>query len=98
LNLSFPRIERYIPGVAFLYGFSQENERNPGQEVSATVVAAWTDSVEVKIKLPEYTVYKAVSFPVLWDSQWTYHNMTDSTLYQVYTSIKTAEPRCRPDV
>ncbi|MEQ2207416.1 hypothetical protein XENOCAPTIV_012080 [Xenoophorus captivus] len=47
------RIERYIPGVAFLYGFSQENERNPEQEVSATVVAAWTDSVEVKIKLPE---------------------------------------------
>nr|ACI30219.1 vitellogenin C [Xenotoca eiseni] len=75
------RIERYIPGVAFLYGFSQENERNPEQEVSATVVAAWTDSVEVKIKLPEYTVYKAVSFPVLRDSQWTYHNMTNSTLY-----------------
>ncbi|KAM4740042.1 vitellogenin 3, phosvitinless [Anableps anableps] len=47
------RIERYIPGMAFLYGFSQENERNPEQEVSATVVVAWTDSVDMKIKLPE---------------------------------------------
>ncbi|XP_005800536.1 vitellogenin-like [Xiphophorus maculatus] len=76
------RIERYIPGVALLYGFSERNERNPEQEVSATVVAAWTDSVDVEIKLPEYTVYnKAMSFPVLWSSQWLYQNMTCSTEY-----------------
>uniref|UniRef100_A0A3Q2CDP0 Vitellogenin 3, phosvitinless n=1 Tax=Cyprinodon variegatus TaxID=28743 RepID=A0A3Q2CDP0_CYPVA len=75
------RIERYIPGVAFLYGFSLENERNPKQEVSAAVVAAWTDSVDVKIKLPEYTVHKkAMSFPNMWSTQW-HKNMTNSTLY-----------------
>ncbi|KAM4575550.1 vitellogenin 3, phosvitinless [Fundulus diaphanus] len=75
------RIERYIPGMAFLYGFSQENERNPEKEASARVVAAWTDSVDVKIKLPEYTVYsRAMSFPVTWSSQWP-HNTTNSTLY-----------------
>ncbi|XP_014900520.1 vitellogenin 3, phosvitinless isoform X1 [Poecilia latipinna] len=76
------RIERYIPGVALLYGFSQKNERNPEKEVSASVLAAWRDSVDVEIKLPEYTVYnKAMSYPVQWNSEWLYCNMTSSTEY-----------------
>ncbi|XP_043985509.1 vitellogenin 3, phosvitinless [Gambusia affinis] len=74
------RIERYIPGVAFLHGFSEKNERNPEREVSATVLAAWTDSVDVEIKLPEYTVYKK-AIPFLWNSQWFYENMTCSAEY-----------------
>jgi len=49
----FSRIERYIPGVALLLGFHQENERNPKQEVSASVVAASADSVDVKVKFPQ---------------------------------------------
>lgn len=49
----FPRIESYIPGMAFLLGFYQENERNANQEVSASVVAASADSIDVKIKLPK---------------------------------------------
>ncbi|KAG8003726.1 Vitellogenin [Nibea albiflora] len=47
------RIESYIPGMAFLLGFSQQHERNAKQEVSASVVAASADSVDVKIKFPE---------------------------------------------
>ncbi|KAM7011880.1 vitellogenin 3, phosvitinless [Tautogolabrus adspersus] len=59
------RIESYVPGIAFLLGFSQQHERNSGQEVSATVVATSADSIDVKINFPEYTVYRqAVPFPL----------------------------------
>ncbi|XP_058494704.1 vitellogenin 3, phosvitinless [Solea solea] len=59
------RIESYIPGIGFLLGFNQEPERNAKQEVSASVVAASADSLDVKIRLPEYTVYrKAMPFPL----------------------------------
>ncbi|XP_039984094.1 vitellogenin 3, phosvitinless isoform X2 [Xiphias gladius] len=59
------RIESYIPGMAFLFGFYQQHERNAKQEVSASVVAASADSVNVKIKFPEYTVYRqAVPVPL----------------------------------
>lgn len=50
---TFPRIGSYIPGMAFLLGFSEQHERNAKQEVSASVVAASADSVNVKIKFPE---------------------------------------------
>ena len=49
----FPRTESYIPGMAFLLGFYQQHERNAKQEVSASVVAASADSVDLKIKFPE---------------------------------------------
>ncbi|XP_041647323.1 vitellogenin 3, phosvitinless [Cheilinus undulatus] len=59
------RIESYVPGMAFLLGFSQEHVRNTRQEVSASVVAASADSIDMKIKLPEYTVYRqAIPFPL----------------------------------
>ncbi|XP_034737765.1 vitellogenin 3, phosvitinless [Etheostoma cragini] len=57
------RIESYIPGVAFFLGFYETHERNAKQEISATVVAASADSVDVKIKFPELTVYRQ-AFPV----------------------------------
>uniref|UniRef100_A0A3P8VDW2 Vitellogenin 3, phosvitinless n=1 Tax=Cynoglossus semilaevis TaxID=244447 RepID=A0A3P8VDW2_CYNSE len=59
------RVESYIPGVALLLGFSEQHETNVKQEVTASVVAASADSVDVKLKLPEYTVYrKAIPFPL----------------------------------
>nr|ADD63988.1 vitellogenin C [Thunnus thynnus] len=59
------RTESYIPGMAFLLGFYQQHERNAKQEVSASVVAASADSIDVKIKFPEYTVYRqAIPFPL----------------------------------
>lgn len=48
-----PRIKSYIPGMAFLLGFYQQHERNAKQEVSASVIAASADSIDVKIKFPE---------------------------------------------
>lgn len=53
LSYAFTRIESYVPGMAFLLGFTQQNERNAKQEVSASVVAVSADSVDVKIKFPE---------------------------------------------
>ncbi|XP_076582051.1 vitellogenin 3, phosvitinless [Chaetodon auriga] len=59
------RIESYVPGIAFLLGFTQQHERNAKQEVSASVVAASADSVDMKIKFPEYTVYRqAIPVPL----------------------------------
>ncbi|KAM9848894.1 vitellogenin 3, phosvitinless [Aulostomus maculatus] len=59
------RIESYIPGMALLLGFYQQHERNAKQEVSASVVAASADSIDVKIKFPEYTVFRqAIPVPL----------------------------------
>ncbi|XP_053723141.1 vitellogenin 3, phosvitinless [Synchiropus splendidus] len=58
------RVETYIPGMAFLLGFYQQNERNNRQEIAATLVAASEDSVDVKLQFPEYTVYRQ-AIPVL---------------------------------
>uniref|UniRef100_H3C2Y7 Vitellogenin 3, phosvitinless n=1 Tax=Tetraodon nigroviridis TaxID=99883 RepID=H3C2Y7_TETNG len=69
------RIGRYIPGMAFLYGFSQQNENNAKQEVSASMVVTSADSVEVKVKFPEYTVSRqAIPFPMLPASFYTTTN------------------------
>nr|AFA26671.1 vitellogenin C [Dicentrarchus labrax] len=58
-------IESYIPGMAFLLGFSEQHERNAKQEVSASVVAASADSIDMKIKFPEYTVFRqAIPVPL----------------------------------
>nr|QAA78850.1 vitellogenin C [Channa punctata] len=59
------RIESYIPGVAFLFGFYQQQEVNVKQEVSASVAAASADSVDVRIAFPEFTIYRqAIALPV----------------------------------
>nr|XP_019936246.1 PREDICTED: vitellogenin-like [Paralichthys olivaceus] len=57
------RVDSYIPGMALLLGFNQQHESNAGQEVSASVVASSADSVDVKIRFPEYTVYR-LAIPV----------------------------------
>ncbi|XP_047443415.1 vitellogenin 3, phosvitinless [Mugil cephalus] len=76
------RIGSYIPGMAFLFGFYQQNERNAAQEVSASVVAASADSVDVKIKFPKFTVYhQAIPFllpPA--NFQEFHYNLTNTTV------------------
>ncbi|XP_034562594.1 vitellogenin 3, phosvitinless [Notolabrus celidotus] len=58
-------IGSYIPGMAFLLGFSEQHESNAKEEVSASVVVASADSIDVKLIFPEYTVYRqAVPFPL----------------------------------
>ncbi|XP_049588160.1 vitellogenin 3, phosvitinless [Syngnathus scovelli] len=59
----FTGIKTYIPGMAFLLGFNQQFENNPRQELSASVVASSSDSIDVRLRFPEYTVYRQ-SIPV----------------------------------
>ncbi|XP_077572922.1 vitellogenin 3, phosvitinless [Stigmatopora nigra] len=59
----FRGIKTYIPGMAFLLGFNQQLEKNPIQEVAASIVVSSPDSLDVRIQLPEYTVYRQ-SIPV----------------------------------
>uniref|UniRef100_A0A669D4K3 Vitellogenin 3, phosvitinless n=1 Tax=Oreochromis niloticus TaxID=8128 RepID=A0A669D4K3_ORENI len=57
-------MERYIPGMALLSGFNQTWESNANQEVSASIVSASSDSIDITIKLPKYTVFRqAVPLP-----------------------------------
>uniref|UniRef100_A0A8C5G084 Vitellogenin-like n=1 Tax=Gouania willdenowi TaxID=441366 RepID=A0A8C5G084_GOUWI len=59
------RFESYIPGMALFLGFSEQQEKNASQEVSASIGASAADSIDVMIKLPEYTIYRqAIPFPV----------------------------------
>ncbi|KAG7282891.1 hypothetical protein CRUP_020729 [Coryphaenoides rupestris] len=60
-------IDRYIPGMALLLAFKEEHHANPKQELTATVVAASADSLDVRVIFPEYTVYRQaipIPFPV----------------------------------
>lgn len=50
---TLPSIGRYIPGIAFLLGFYEKDERSDMREISASVIAATEDSVDLTIKLPE---------------------------------------------
>uniref|UniRef100_A0AAQ6AMA4 Vitellogenin domain-containing protein n=1 Tax=Amphiprion ocellaris TaxID=80972 RepID=A0AAQ6AMA4_AMPOC len=47
------RIESYVPSMALLFGFYQENQENVQREVSASVVAASAHSFDVKIRFPK---------------------------------------------
>ncbi|CAL8309666.1 unnamed protein product [Lota lota] len=60
-------IDRYIPGMALLLAFKEEHHSNHKQEMLVSVVAATTDSIDVSVKFPKYTVYRQaipVPFPV----------------------------------
>ncbi|XP_033936675.1 vitellogenin 3, phosvitinless isoform X2 [Pseudochaenichthys georgianus] len=59
------RIERYVPGMALLLGFTEQVKGNTKQEVSASVIATSADSVDMHIEFPEYTVFRhAIPFPL----------------------------------
>lgn len=49
----FPRIGSYIPGLALLYGFSEQPESNTKEEVSVLVEVTSADSIGLTVKLPE---------------------------------------------
>uniref|UniRef100_A0A672HI71 Vitellogenin 3, phosvitinless n=1 Tax=Salarias fasciatus TaxID=181472 RepID=A0A672HI71_SALFA len=75
------RVEKYIPGMAFLLGFYQQQEKNPLQEVSVSIAAPSADSIDVKIKVPEYTVYReAFPFPVQPANFLEFYSMRNETI------------------
>ncbi|XP_072294395.1 vitellogenin 3, phosvitinless isoform X2 [Eucyclogobius newberryi] len=68
---------KYIPGMAFLLGFTQEEEKNSMQEISASVIAASADSVDVTIKFPELTLRReALPSPMEFSRNRTINSVT----------------------
>ncbi|XP_036375440.1 vitellogenin 3, phosvitinless [Megalops cyprinoides] len=62
------RVQKYIPGMAFLLGFYQKHTINPANQVSALITAASSEYFNLKMKIPELTLYKQaiqLPFPVL---------------------------------
>ncbi|XP_054458092.1 vitellogenin 3, phosvitinless [Anoplopoma fimbria] len=82
------RFESYVPGMTLLLGFSQKHERNAKQEVSASVVAASADSIDVKIEFPEYTVYRqAIPFPLPPDSFRSFNITSGNTMIDSFGRV-----------
>ncbi|XP_036441837.1 vitellogenin 3, phosvitinless [Colossoma macropomum] len=52
------RVQEYLPGVSYLMGFYQKHEKNTEHEVSAMLVASTQEGFDVKVKIPELTVYR----------------------------------------
>ncbi|XP_072515969.1 vitellogenin 3, phosvitinless [Salminus brasiliensis] len=52
------RVREYFPGVSYVMGFYQKHEKNTDHEVSATLVASTQEGFDVKVKIPELTVYR----------------------------------------
>uniref|UniRef100_A0A3B3QFP2 Vitellogenin 3, phosvitinless n=1 Tax=Paramormyrops kingsleyae TaxID=1676925 RepID=A0A3B3QFP2_9TELE len=58
LCLIFLRVGEYIPGVALLQRFSQTHEKNPEKQISALVTLATSESIDMRMEIPELTVYQ----------------------------------------
>nr|XP_055040397.1 vitellogenin 3, phosvitinless [Misgurnus anguillicaudatus] len=52
------RIEEYVPGMSYLMGFSQKHEKNPERQASASFVVSSPQTFDLKLKVPERTIYK----------------------------------------
>uniref|UniRef100_A0A3B3QI33 Vitellogenin 3, phosvitinless n=1 Tax=Paramormyrops kingsleyae TaxID=1676925 RepID=A0A3B3QI33_9TELE len=52
------RVGEYIPGVALLQRFSQTHEKNPEKQISALVTLATSESIDMRMEIPELTVYQ----------------------------------------
>uniref|UniRef100_A0A3B3QGD8 Vitellogenin 3, phosvitinless n=1 Tax=Paramormyrops kingsleyae TaxID=1676925 RepID=A0A3B3QGD8_9TELE len=52
------KVGEYIPGVALLQRFSQTHEKNPEKQISALVTLATSESIDMRMEIPELTVYQ----------------------------------------
>uniref|UniRef100_A0AAR2IJ16 Vitellogenin domain-containing protein n=1 Tax=Pygocentrus nattereri TaxID=42514 RepID=A0AAR2IJ16_PYGNA len=51
-------VKEYLPGMSYVMGFYQKHEENTEHEVSAMLVASTHEGFDVKVKIPELTVYQ----------------------------------------
>ncbi|XP_051532311.1 vitellogenin-like [Myxocyprinus asiaticus] len=59
------RIQEYVPGMSYLMGFYQKHEKNPECQASATVVVSSPETFDMRVKIPERTIYKkAILSPI----------------------------------
>ncbi|KAK7128051.1 hypothetical protein R3I93_020596 [Phoxinus phoxinus] len=59
------RIQEYVPGISYIMGFYQKYENNPEHQAAVTVVALSPETFDIKVKIPERTIYKkAIPSPI----------------------------------
>ncbi|XP_067287144.1 vitellogenin 3, phosvitinless [Pseudorasbora parva] len=59
------RIQEYVPGISYIMGFYQKYEKNPERQAAFTVVAPSPQSFDMRVKIPERTLYKkAIPSPI----------------------------------
>ncbi|KAL7854535.1 hypothetical protein SRHO_G00167250 [Serrasalmus rhombeus] len=58
MQLLGKRVKEYLPGMSYVMGFYQKHEKNTEHEVSAMLVASTHEGFDVKVKIPELTVYQ----------------------------------------
>nr|WPD49408.1 vitellogenin [Sinibrama taeniatus] len=59
------RIQEYVPGMSYFMGFYQKYEKNPERQAAVTVVASSPETFDMKVKIPERTIYKkAIPSPI----------------------------------
>ncbi|NP_571340.1 vitellogenin 3, phosvitinless precursor [Danio rerio] len=51
-------VQEYVPGVSYIMGFYQKKEENPERQASVIVVASSPETFDLKVKIPERTIYK----------------------------------------
>uniref|UniRef100_A0A671PEA3 Vitellogenin-like n=1 Tax=Sinocyclocheilus anshuiensis TaxID=1608454 RepID=A0A671PEA3_9TELE len=58
-------IQEYVPGISYIMGFYQKYEKNQERQAAVTVVASSPETFDMRVKIPERTIYKkAIPSPV----------------------------------
>ncbi|XP_026076644.1 vitellogenin 3, phosvitinless [Carassius auratus] len=59
------RIQEYVPGISYMMGFYQKYEKNPERQAAFTVVTSSPETFDMRMKIPERTIYKkAIPSPI----------------------------------
>uniref|UniRef100_A0A671PJ11 Vitellogenin-like n=1 Tax=Sinocyclocheilus anshuiensis TaxID=1608454 RepID=A0A671PJ11_9TELE len=59
------KIQEYVPGISYIMGFYQKYEKNQERQAAVTVVASSPETFDMRVKIPERTIYKkAIPSPV----------------------------------
>ncbi|XP_053549158.1 LOW QUALITY PROTEIN: vitellogenin-like [Bombina bombina] len=58
------RVMTFVPGVAYMLGFSEKRTTNPPHQLAVRISSASSQTIDAIIKVPEFTLYKqAISVP-----------------------------------
>uniref|UniRef100_M3XL36 Vitellogenin 5 n=1 Tax=Latimeria chalumnae TaxID=7897 RepID=M3XL36_LATCH len=57
--------DKYLPGAAYLAGFSEKWRRNPSHQVAVILASASSRTIDIVVKLPQMTLYRqAIPVPL----------------------------------
>ncbi|XP_043108873.1 vitellogenin 3, phosvitinless [Puntigrus tetrazona] len=59
------KVQEYVPGISYIMGFYQKYEKNSEHQAAVTVVASSPETFDMRVKIPERTIYKkAIPSPI----------------------------------